>query len=138
MGVLACQAGKDVYLEKPVSHTVEEGQRLVEAARKHGSTIQETVSREGLFAAQTPQVFSRELLHGAYAGRGDFEPTDEAQLVERAGHEVSIVEGSPLNIKITTQDDFQMAEALLALLPHDKSLGSLVPEEDDPLKKLFE
>jgi len=116
-------------LATPISSTVK---------RVDGSTIQETVSRDGLFAAQTPQVFSRELLQEAYAGRGDFEPTDEAQLVEQTGHEVSIVEGSPLNIKITTQDDFQMAEALLALLPHDKSLGSLVPEEDDPLKKLFE
>lgn len=40
MGVLACQAGKDVYLEKPVSHTIEEGARLVEAARKHGRVMQ--------------------------------------------------------------------------------------------------
>jgi len=40
MGVLACQAGKDVYLEKPVSHTIEEGQRLVEAARKHERVLQ--------------------------------------------------------------------------------------------------
>ena len=40
MGVLACQAGKDVYLEKPVSHTVEEGQRLVEAARKYERVLQ--------------------------------------------------------------------------------------------------
>jgi len=40
MGVLACQAGKDVYLEKPVSHTIEEGQRLVIAARKFGRVMQ--------------------------------------------------------------------------------------------------
>jgi predicted dehydrogenase len=40
IGVLACQAGKDVYLEKPVSHTVEEGQRLVEAANKHNCVMQ--------------------------------------------------------------------------------------------------
>jgi predicted dehydrogenase len=40
MGVLACQAGKDVYLEKPVSHTVEEGTRLVEAARKYDCVMQ--------------------------------------------------------------------------------------------------
>lgn len=40
MGVLACQAGKDVYLEKPVSHTVEEGQRLIEAARKYDCVLQ--------------------------------------------------------------------------------------------------
>ena len=40
MGVLAAQAGKDVYLEKPVSHTIEEGQRLIAAARKHDCVMQ--------------------------------------------------------------------------------------------------
>lgn len=40
MGVMACQAGKDVYLEKPVAHTIEEGQRLVAAARQYGRIIQ--------------------------------------------------------------------------------------------------
>lgn len=40
MAVMACQAGKDVYVEKPVSHTVEEGQRLVEAAQTYGSVVQ--------------------------------------------------------------------------------------------------
>lgn len=40
MGLLAMQAGKEVYLEKPVSHTVEEGQRLIEAARKYQRVIQ--------------------------------------------------------------------------------------------------
>lgn len=40
MGILACQAGKDVYLEKPVSHTIEEGHRLVEAARKYDRVMQ--------------------------------------------------------------------------------------------------
>lgn len=116
-------------LATPISSTVK---------RAESGTIQETVPRDGLFAAQTPQVFSQELLQEVFAGRGDLEPTDEAQLVERAGHAVSIVESSPLNIKITTQDDLKMAEALLALLPQDKSLGSLIPEENDPLKKLFE
>ncbi len=40
MGVMASQAGKDCYLEKPVSHTIEEGQRLVAAARKYGRIVQ--------------------------------------------------------------------------------------------------
>ena len=40
MGIMAAQAGKDVYLEKPVSHTIEEGQRLVAAARKHDQIMQ--------------------------------------------------------------------------------------------------
>jgi predicted dehydrogenase len=40
MGIMACQAGKDVYVEKPVSHTIEEGQRLVDAARKYDRVMQ--------------------------------------------------------------------------------------------------
>jgi predicted dehydrogenase len=40
MAVMACQAGKDVYVEKPVSHTIEEGQVLCEAARKYGRVVQ--------------------------------------------------------------------------------------------------
>src|SRR5262245_14040888 len=40
MTVMACQAGKDVYVEKPISVTVEEGRRMVQAARKHGRVVQ--------------------------------------------------------------------------------------------------
>ncbi len=57
--------------------------------------IQETVDRTNLWAAQTPQVFKRQLLLDAYAQRGEFQPTDEAQLIENMGHPVTIVEGSP-------------------------------------------
>ena len=63
----------------------------------------QTVPREGLWAAQTPQVFRRQLLLDAYAQRGDFQPTDEAQLVERLGHPISVVECSPMNLKITIE-----------------------------------
>lgn len=79
--------------------------------------IEETVPRENLWAAQTPQVFRRQLLVDAFAQRGDFAATDEAQLVERLGHEVAIVEGSTMNFKITTRDDFKMAEVVLNALP---------------------
>lgn len=113
----------------PVSSTVK---------RVDSGAIQETVSRTGLYAAQTPQVFSRDILLEAFAKRSDFQPTDEAQLVERIGHAVSIVEGSPLNIKITTQEDLKMAGALLSLLPSDKSLDSLGPGADEKPKWLFD
>lgn len=76
-----------------------------------------TVSREGLWAAQTPQVFRRQLLLDAYAQRGDFQPTDEAQLVERLGHPISVVECSPMNLKITSAEDLRMAQALVDHLP---------------------
>lgn len=95
------------------------------------SAITETVPREGLWEAQTPQVFRRQLLLDAYARRGAFQPTDEAQLVERLGQPVTVVEGSPMNFKITTGDDFRMAEAVLHALPKPKSLRALHPFADE-------
>lgn len=80
-------------------------------------TIQETVDRRSLWLAQTPQVFRRDVLVDAYAARAGYVATDEAEMVERQGHRVSIVEGSPINLKITTQDDLRMASALLKALP---------------------
>ena len=79
--------------------------------------IVETINRSHLWAAQTPQVFQRELLLEAYAALqpGDPLPTDDAQLVERIGKPVLMVEGSPLNLKITTQDDLKLAELILGL-----------------------
>jgi 2-C-methyl-D-erythritol 4-phosphate cytidylyltransferase len=94
-------------------------------------TIVETVSREGLWRAQTPQVFRRQLLMDAFARRGSLQATDEAQLVENLGHPVTIVEGWPMNIKITTFADFKMAEALVDALPRPKAFGGLHPFADE-------
>lgn len=107
--------------------------------KKAGSdlTIEETVSRENIYAAQTPQIFKRELLLEAYAKRGDFQATDEAQLVERIGHPVKIVEGSPMNMKITRASDFKMAEALVDALPKPKLDNLLHPFADEDPKFLF-
>ena len=96
-------------------------------------SIAETVSRANLWAAQTPQVFRRQLLMDAYAKRGNLQPTDEAQLVEHVGQTVKIVPGSSLNMKITTQEDFRIAEHLLDLLPKDKLPGFLHPFADERL-----
>lgn len=62
---------------------------------------------------QTPQVFRAEVLHRAYAQ--PFSPafTDDASVVEAAGHSVSLVEGDPRNIKLTTPLDLAVAEAVL-------------------------
>lgn len=95
--------------------------------------IQETVSREQLWAAQTPQVFRRQLLIDAYARQGKLRPTDEAQLVEQLGKTVKIVAGSALNLKITTQEDFRIAEHLLDALPKEKLPGFLHPFADEHL-----
>jgi len=95
--------------------------------------ITETVSRDGLWEAQTPQVFARQLLIDAYARRGKEPATDDAQLVERLGKPVSVVQGSPMNIKITTKEDLKIAGALLKVLPKPRSLGPIHPFADDDL-----
>lgn len=82
--------------------------------------IAATVDREGLWEAQTPQVFRRQLLIEAYAKRGRDPVTDDAQLVERLGKPVTIVPCSALNIKITTRDDLKLAEQVLKVLPKPK------------------
>lgn len=101
--------------------------------RVKNNTIEETVSREGLWEAQTPQVFRRELLLEAYAKRGSFQATDDAQLVERIGHAVTVVQGSPINMKITTQEDLRLAEQALKAMPKPKFKGAGHPFADDDM-----
>jgi 2-C-methyl-D-erythritol 4-phosphate cytidylyltransferase len=96
-------------------------------------TITETVSRDGLWEAQTPQVFRRDLLVQAYAKRGNFAATDDAQLVERIGHKVTVVSGSSMNIKITTREDLRLAEQVLKALPKPKLFGPSHPFADDDM-----
>lgn len=87
----------------PVPDTLKRGEALIEA----------TVSREGLWRAQTPQAFRLGLLTEAY-GRwpAGEEPTDDASAVERAGGQVALVPGDPLLMKLTYPEDFLMAEQL--------------------------
>lgn len=96
--------------------------------------IVKTVPRDGLWAAQTPQVFRRQLLVDAFAQRGDFQPTDEAQLVERLGQPVTVVECSPMNLKITSPEDFRIAQALVDHLPQKELSKLLHPFADDRWK----
>jgi 2-C-methyl-D-erythritol 4-phosphate cytidylyltransferase len=117
-------------LATPISGTVK---RVARDPATKEQAIQETVSREGLWEAQTPQVFRRQLLVDAYARRGGAPATDDAQLVERLGHKVTIVPGSPMNLKITTKDDLRLAGALLKALPRPKLAGPAHPFGDDNL-----
>jgi 2-C-methyl-D-erythritol 4-phosphate cytidylyltransferase len=73
-----------------------------------------TVARDRLWRAQTPQGFPRAILEAAYAlwKQGDPSPTDDGELAERAGFLVEVVAGSPHNLKVTTEDDWRLAEAL--------------------------
>ena len=75
--------------------------------------IEDTVPRAGLWCAQTPQGFRRDWLaaaHESAQGRA----TDDAALVEAAGHPVHLTEGDALNLKITTARELGLAEAWLA------------------------
>jgi 2-C-methyl-D-erythritol 4-phosphate cytidylyltransferase len=123
--------------------------RVFAAAEKHGAAIlalpiagtikrvgkdeniSETVPRDGLWEAQTPQVFRRDLLLEAYAQRAGFEATDDAQLVERLGRPVAVVQGSPLNLKIATNQDLRLAEQALKVLPKPKLNAPAHPFADD-------
>jgi 2-C-methyl-D-erythritol 4-phosphate cytidylyltransferase len=116
------EAGKSgaAILAAPLSGTIK---------RVAGSgVIDKTVPREGLFEAQTPQVFRKDLLQRAYAELPeDFQPTDDAQVLERAGHSVTIVATDQRNIKITGPGDMSLAAALvkdMARRPKGKALGA--------------
>jgi 2-C-methyl-D-erythritol 4-phosphate cytidylyltransferase len=112
--------------------SVEEIENTIDAARRDGAailaasatdtikliegeTIVKTLDRGKLRRALTPQCFRYELLRRAYEQADVSDPslTDDSLLVERLGHNVTIVEGSARNIKITTPQDLLLAEALL-------------------------
>lgn len=96
-------------------------------------TVQETVPRDGLWSAQTPQVFRKQILLDAFDHDEASKATDEAQLVEQSGVDVHLVQGSPINIKITTKEDLKIASHLLKALPKPKLSGPSHPFEDDHL-----
>jgi 2-C-methyl-D-erythritol 4-phosphate cytidylyltransferase/2-C-methyl-D-erythritol 2,4-cyclodiphosphate synthase len=89
----------------PVPDTLKRGDGIVD----------ETVSRDGLWRAQTPQAFRFGRLKAAYARwpAGE-EPTDDASVMERAGGTVAMVPGDPMLMKLTWPEDFLMAEQLAA------------------------
>jgi 2-C-methyl-D-erythritol 4-phosphate cytidylyltransferase len=109
----AAQAGA-ALLAVPVADTLKQ----VDTQQK----VQGTPPRKGLWLAQTPQVFRRDWIVDAHANRAKLgkDITDDAQLIEAAGHPVYVVEGSPQNIKITTRADLLLAEAILKAQPKPK------------------
>lgn len=79
-------------------------------------TVIETVSRQGLWLAQTPQTFRVEIIRAAhqYAQNESIAVTDDAALIETMGGTIQIVPGDRRNFKLTSPEDLRMAEALLA------------------------
>jgi 2-C-methyl-D-erythritol 4-phosphate cytidylyltransferase len=80
--------------------------------RVEGGAVVETVTRDALVRAQTPQAFLADVLRRAFAG--DISgATDCASLVEQAGGSVAVVDGDPRLVKVTTPADLALVEALL-------------------------
>ncbi len=103
----------------------------VKRVREDG-TILDTIDRTGLVQAQTPQVFERTLLEKAVSAcRNLASATDEASLVELLGHPVCVIDGWPMNIKITTNDDFRLAELYVGALPKSGGFGAMHPFNDE-------
>jgi len=99
-------------LAAPVVGTV----KRVSATR----VVEKTVDREGLFEAQTPQVFRKDVLLAAYSrltGDPQADVTDDAELVEQSGHAVTVVLSDASNLKITTKGDLTLANAILKARP---------------------
>jgi 2-C-methyl-D-erythritol 4-phosphate cytidylyltransferase len=84
--------------------------------KAEGRRVVETVDRSSLWLAQTPQAFRTGVLRAAHerAAAEGFQSTDDAQLVERSGGRVAIVESLHVNLKVTHPEDFAVAEALLS------------------------
>lgn len=103
------------------------------------NTVTETVSRAGLWQAQTPQVFEKNLLINAYA-KYQGAATDDAQVVEATGHPIDIVFAPPINLKITNHDDLKLAEGILRSAPKKNILSEMsAPKKQTPknLDELF-
>ncbi|HTU43178.1 MAG TPA: 2-C-methyl-D-erythritol 4-phosphate cytidylyltransferase [Candidatus Aquilonibacter sp.] len=94
----------------PAVDTVKQVERTAD-----GALIKATIPRAGIVLAQTPQGFRYGVIKKAFdeASADGFLGTDEASLVERSGHEVAVVMGSPRNIKITAPSDMELAEFYL-------------------------
>jgi 2-C-methyl-D-erythritol 4-phosphate cytidylyltransferase/2-C-methyl-D-erythritol 2,4-cyclodiphosphate synthase len=108
----------DVVIRRTIDAARESGAAIAAIAARDtvkrvgtGGVIAETLPREQIFFAQTPQAFRVAVLRDALAQAGD--ATDEAMLAERAGHTVRVVEGDVRNLKITTPDDLATAQRLL-------------------------
>jgi len=76
-------------------------------------TVEQTHDRSTLWEVQTPQVFRKDILLQAYKLSPHNEATDDAMLVEQSGVKVKVVMGEYRNIKITTEEDLIIAQALI-------------------------
>jgi 2-C-methyl-D-erythritol 4-phosphate cytidylyltransferase len=93
--------------------------RLKESIRITDQDNTKAMDRSRFRLIQTPQTFQVDLIQKAYQTKDDPSFTDDASVAEKAGHIISLFEGSYENIKITTPEDLIIGEALL----HSKFKG---------------
>ncbi len=88
-------------------------------------TVEKTLNRERIWLAQTPQTFRYDLIRRAHesARKAGYFGTDDASLAERLGEKVRMIEGSRFNIKITTPEDLQFAQAVYPLFQQMPEAG---------------
>ena len=148
-GLCACAPETEIVLIHDAARpfiTCDEIRLCVQAARNHGAAVLahpasdtvkradsrglavETLNREVLWQVQTPQAFSFKLVMDAHkkAAREGFIGTDDAALVERAGHPVFLQRGSRWNIKITEPEDLVIARSIMEQICAMESRGPLV------------
>jgi len=112
--IARARAGVGAVAAVPTSDTLKE---VGQGSHRPTPRITRTIDRERIWRAQTPQGFPRQMLLDAYAQLADAAqnggaPSDDAEVCERAGFPVELIPDSPYNVKITTADDFRIAEAL--------------------------
>lgn len=132
---------------RPLASAVQ-ARRVLDAAREAGAAIPglavadtvkvvdadgqvtSTLDRSTLRAVQTPQAFAGPLLRRAHAAGGD-DATDDAQLVERLGEPVVVVEGEPNALKVTTSEDLDRVRSLVEQGAPRSLLDAPVPRGAD-------
>ncbi len=104
----SCITNDGAVAAMPASDTVKE-------INTNSNRIKRTIPRESIWLAQTPQAFNRNKLKKAllYAKDNKVIVTDEAALMEKLNYNIVVVEGNSDNFKITTQDDWKIAELML-------------------------
>ena len=111
--IARARAGVGAVAAVPTSDTLKE---IGPGTHRPTPRVTRTVDRERIWRAQTPQGFPRQMLRDAYkqlgAAANGGAPSDDAEVCERAGFPVELIPDSPYNVKITTADDFRIAEAL--------------------------
>jgi 2-C-methyl-D-erythritol 4-phosphate cytidylyltransferase/2-C-methyl-D-erythritol 2,4-cyclodiphosphate synthase len=96
---------------------------VADTLRRYDGAHWETVSREGLYRAQTPQGFAFSAILAAHRAHAAIQVTDDMALAELAGIAVERVEGDERNFKLTTKDDFTLANALLSAGESRSAMG---------------